>query len=230
MLSISWGIAKALAAAKTDDKTTYKKLTTADDPELAERSMAVTMPEGPLVTRRAPWTGRMLCCSLRRSWMRRWLVAPSPSRPDAAAANQLCVIQRCLEGQISSDPAMSSLKRGHHAKSDLICESTVSRHALATLAGSPAVRLVVHRDVQSMGYGMCAAKLLTEHFASGKVKLDEKAYEDIGDEMWLIWKATSTPTARRRRYGKESSDRGRRYHHCYARPLNVRKPETSRMA
>lgn len=46
----------------------------------------------------------------------------------------------------------------------------------ATLAGVRVVPVATHPDVQSMGYGARAMKLLLiEYFASGNVKPDEKA-------------------------------------------------------
>ncbi|KAJ4721525.1 RNA cytidine acetyltransferase [Melia azedarach] len=79
----------------------------------------------------------------------------------------LCVIQVCLEGQISRDSAFASLERGHLPSGDQIpwkfCEE-FSDVNFATLSGARVVRIAVHPSAMGNGYGSTALKLLTRYY------------------------------------------------------------------
>lgn len=82
----------------------------------------------------------------------------------------LCVIQVCLEGEISKNSVMSSLSRGKRADGDMI-PWTVSQQFqdpdFAGLSGARVVRIATHPDYQGMGYGAKAMQLL-QHYYEGK--------------------------------------------------------------
>lgn len=110
------------------------------------------------------------------------LLGPTRSDTDKLP-DILCAIQVCLEGRISSASAKSSLNRGHRASGDLI-PWTISQQFqdsdFATLSGARIVRVATHPDVQSMGYGTRAIKLLLEYYSKNKnsVALDEEKEDD----------------------------------------------------
>ncbi|XP_070553910.1 RNA cytidine acetyltransferase-like [Ptychodera flava] len=83
----------------------------------------------------------------------------------------LCVIQVCLEGEISKKSIIDSLSRGKRASGDLI-PWTVSQqfqdHEFPSLSGVRVVRIATHPDYQGMGYGRRALALL-QHYYEGKI-------------------------------------------------------------
>ncbi|XP_077994185.1 RNA cytidine acetyltransferase-like isoform X2 [Glandiceps talaboti] len=83
----------------------------------------------------------------------------------------LCVIQVCLEGEISKQSVISSLSRGKRASGDLI-PWTVSQqfqdNEFPSLSGGRVVRIATHPDYQGMGYGSRALTLL-QHYYEGKI-------------------------------------------------------------
>lgn len=117
----------------------------------------------------------------------------APTRADTEKLpDVLCAIQVCLEGRISSQSAKSSLARGHRASGDLIPWTLSQQYQesdFATLAGLRIVRVATHPDVQKMGYGSRALKMLLEYYAGKhQVSLDEDeggepdANRDAGDD------------------------------------------------
>ncbi|PFX32054.1 Polycomb protein l(1)G0020 [Stylophora pistillata] len=82
-----------------------------------------------------------------------------------------CVLQVCLEGDISRSSIMSSLSRGKRASGDLI-PWTISQqfndHDFAGLSGGRIVRIASHPDFQGMGYGRRAMNLLIQYY-EGKI-------------------------------------------------------------
>ncbi|EDO49259.1 predicted protein [Nematostella vectensis] len=92
-----------------------------------------------------------------------------PSSP--ALPEVYCVLQVCLEGDISKSTIMSSLSRGKRASGDLI-PWTVSQqfndHEFASLSGGRVVRIATHPDVQGMGYGRKALSSLVQYY-EGKI-------------------------------------------------------------
>ncbi|XP_076450186.1 RNA cytidine acetyltransferase-like [Babylonia areolata] len=93
----------------------------------------------------------------------------------------LCVLQVCLEGEISKSSVESSLERGRRAAGDLI-PWTVSQQFddsdFASLAGARVVRIATHPDYQGMGYGGRALELLTQYYEGKMPNLSEDAEND----------------------------------------------------
>lgn len=89
----------------------------------------------------------------------------------------LCVLQVCLEGEISRASVLSSLSRGKRASGDLIpwtLSQQFADHSFASLSGVRVVRIATHPDLQGMGYGSRALQLLT-HYYQGEIPcLSEK--------------------------------------------------------
>ncbi|KAK6190666.1 hypothetical protein SNE40_002478 [Patella caerulea] len=83
----------------------------------------------------------------------------------------LCVLQVCLEGEISKKTVMNSLSRGMRASGDLI-PWTVSQqfqdHDFPSLSGARIVRIATHPDYQGFGYGGRAMKVLQDYY-EGKI-------------------------------------------------------------
>ncbi|KAJ4896110.1 UPF0202 protein [Raphanus sativus] len=79
----------------------------------------------------------------------------------------LCVIQVCLEGQISQSSALKSLRDGHSPYGDQIpwkfCEQFRDIE-FPHLSGARIVRIAVHPNAMKMGYGSAAVELLTRYF------------------------------------------------------------------
>ncbi|XP_062579158.1 RNA cytidine acetyltransferase-like [Saccostrea cucullata] len=88
----------------------------------------------------------------------------------------LCVLQVCLEGEISKASIMNSLSRGKRASGDLI-PWTISQqfqdHDFPGLSGARVVRIATHPDYQSMGYGSRALSLLKQYYKGEVVSLSE---------------------------------------------------------
>jgi len=91
----------------------------------------------------------------------------------------LCVVQLCLEGEISKESVMASLSRGQRAAGDLIPWTIASQFQddeFARLSGARVVRIAAHPDMQRMGYGSRALELLRQYY-EGEFQLldtDEK--------------------------------------------------------
>lgn len=79
----------------------------------------------------------------------------------------LCVIQLCLEGQISRKSAIRSLSDGYQPSGDQIpwkfCEQFQDT-VFPTLSGARIVRIATHPSVMRSGYGSKAVELLTSYF------------------------------------------------------------------
>lgn len=91
-----------------------------------------------------------------------------------------CVIQVCLEGEISKSSIMNSLARGKRASGDLI-PWTISQqfndHEFPSLSGGRIVRIATHPDYQSMGYGKRALNLLVQYYEGKITSLSEDTVE-----------------------------------------------------
>ncbi|WAR02866.1 NAT10-like protein [Mya arenaria] len=101
----------------------------------------------------------------------------------------LCVLQVCLEGEISKSSIMNSLSRGKRASGDLIpwtVSQQVTRtylfriidyylhdHDFPSLSGARVVRIATHPDYQGMGYGKRAMGLLEQYYEGGIQDLGE---------------------------------------------------------
>ncbi|KAG6775480.1 hypothetical protein POTOM_018936 [Populus tomentosa] len=81
----------------------------------------------------------------------------------------LCVIQVCLEGQISRKSAIQSLSEGHQPFGDQIpwkfCEQFRDT-VFPSFSGARIVRIATHPSAMRLGYGSAAVELLTSPGAS----------------------------------------------------------------
>ncbi|XP_046970776.1 RNA cytidine acetyltransferase isoform X2 [Vanessa cardui] len=105
------------------------------------------------------------------------LLAPA-SR--AALPEVLCVIQLCLEGNLSDKSVKDSLGRGRKASGDLIpwniCEQFGDKD-FPKLSGARIVRIATHPSYQRMGYGKRALQQLAAYY-SGDIPCLEEANSD----------------------------------------------------
>lgn len=104
------------------------------------------------------------------------LLAPTP--PNSTAMPEiLCVIQMCLEGNISDKSVRDSLGRGRKAAGDLIpwniCEQFGDKD-FPKLSGARIVRIATHPSYQRMGYGKRALQQLAAYYAGDVPCLDEE--------------------------------------------------------
>jgi len=92
-----------------------------------------------------------------------------------------CVLQVCLEGDISKSSIINSLSRGKRASGDLI-PWTVSQqfndHDFPGLSGARIVRIATHPDFQGMGYGRRAMNLLIQYYEGKVPSLSEEGQEE----------------------------------------------------
>ncbi|CAM9001786.1 unnamed protein product [Rhodiola kirilowii] len=92
----------------------------------------------------------------------------------------LCVIQVCLEGQISRESAMRSLSVGHQPSGDQIpwkfCEQFKDT-VFPTLSGARIVRIATHPSAMRLGYGSVAVQLLTRYFEGQLTTISEADIE-----------------------------------------------------
>lgn len=108
----------------------------------------------------------------------------------------LCVVQVCLEGEISKDTILNSLSRGKRASGDMI-PWTISQQyndsEFGSLSGGRIVRIATHPDFQKMGYGKRALQQLIDYY-SGNIpnlhedsvhngKIDEITDNDIEENL-----------------------------------------------
>lgn len=112
------------------------------------------------------------------------LLAPVDERSATSLPEILCVLQVCHEGQISKQVILNNLARGKRAGGDLI-PWTISQQFqdddFASLSGARVVRVAVHPDMQNMGYGSRALRLL-EQFYRGQLFDVEDEADAEGDE------------------------------------------------
>ncbi|CAN1842411.1 RNA cytidine acetyltransferase 1 [Linum perenne] len=79
----------------------------------------------------------------------------------------LCVIQVCLEGQISRQSTQKSLREGHQPHGDQIpwkFSEQFRDTTFPTLSGARIVRIATHPHAMKLGYGSAAVKLLTRYY------------------------------------------------------------------
>ncbi|XP_042427607.1 RNA cytidine acetyltransferase 1-like [Zingiber officinale] len=91
----------------------------------------------------------------------------------------LCVVQVCLEGQISRKSAIKSLSEGRQPFGDQIpwkfCEQ-FQDNVFPTLSGVRIVRIAVHPSALRLGYGSTAVELLSRYYEG---QLTHFAEEDV---------------------------------------------------
>lgn len=108
------------------------------------------------------------------------LLAPTP--PNSTSMPEvLCVIQMCLEGNISDKTVRDSLGRGRKAAGDLIpwniCEQFGDKD-FPKLSGARIVRIATHPSYQRMGYGKRALQQLAAYYNGDIPCLDEEQSDD----------------------------------------------------
>lgn len=125
------------------------------------------------------------------------LLGPFGSGADSSNLNTLpeilCVVQVCLEGEISEESVTDNLQRGKRASGDLI-PWTVSQqfqdNDFPRLAGARIVRIATHPDYQGLGYGQRAMKLLKDYYEGKIASLneddDEKRDENKSQKLKLV--------------------------------------------
>lgn len=119
-----------------------------------------------------------------------------PVNPNAKSLPEvLCVIQVCLEGQISKSSVSNGLSRGKRASGDLIPWTIAQQYQdeeFPSLAGARIVRIATHPDYQSMGYGKRAIQLLKMYYEGlmpslSECKIPEENIEPVNDsELGLL--------------------------------------------
>lgn len=92
-----------------------------------------------------------------------------PGKKTGSLPEVLCVIQVCLEGEISKESILNSLSRGKRAASGDLIPWTVSRqfndNNFPSLSGARIVRIATNPNYQKMGYGTRALQLLYDYYA-----------------------------------------------------------------
>ncbi|KAN0065073.1 N-acetyltransferase 10 [Thecaphora frezii] len=109
----------------------------------------------------------------------RLFVLLAPLKGDGGLPEPLCVVQVALEGNISRQAVLNSLSRGSREAGDLIPWLVAQQFQdadFASLSGARVVRIAVHPDYASMGYGTRALQAL-EAFYKGQL-LDADAVRD----------------------------------------------------
>ncbi|CAG0920051.1 unnamed protein product [Notodromas monacha] len=95
-----------------------------------------------------------------------------PVKPGKATLPEvLCVIQVCLEGNLSRASVKSGFAQGKKAHGDLIPWTVAQQfndNQFPQLAGARVVRIATHPDFQNMGYGSKALALLEQYY-EGKI-------------------------------------------------------------
>ncbi|GLU13215.1 hypothetical protein SLE2022_298600 [Rubroshorea leprosula] len=93
----------------------------------------------------------------------------------------LCVIQVCLEGQISHKSAIKSLSAGHQPHGDQIpwkfCEQFRDT-VFPSLSGARIVRIATHPSAMRLGYGSTAVELLARYYEGQFTSFSEMDVED----------------------------------------------------
>ena len=101
-----------------------------------------------------------------------------PKDPDTNTLPEvLCVIQVCLEGEISKQSILQGLSRGKRAAGDLIPWTMAQQFQddnFPGLSGARVVRIATHPDYQRMGYGSRALELLQQYYEMKIPSLDDE--------------------------------------------------------
>ncbi|KAL2458280.1 hypothetical protein Fot_55757 [Forsythia ovata] len=96
-----------------------------------------------------------------------------------------CVIQVCLEGQISQDTALQYLSRGRESHGDQIrtkfCKEFKDT-TFPTLSGVRVVRIAVHPSALGLGYGSAALQELTRYYEGQLTHISETDSETYNED------------------------------------------------
>ncbi|PKI79321.1 hypothetical protein CRG98_000266, partial [Punica granatum] len=96
----------------------------------------------------------------------------------------LCVIQVCLEGQISRKSAMKSLSEGHQPFGDQIpwkFSEQFQDSVFPSLSGARIVRIATYPSAMRLGYGSAAVELLTRYFEGQLTAISEAEVDNTED-------------------------------------------------
>ncbi|GJP66369.1 hypothetical protein CLOP_g23301 [Closterium sp. NIES-67] len=97
----------------------------------------------------------------------------------------LCVLQVCLEGEISKASALKGLSQGHQPTGDLL-PWTLSQQfqdsEFPSLSGARVVRIAVHPDLMHAGYGSRAVDLLSRYYEGQLTSMGEDDSEEESEE------------------------------------------------
>ncbi|CAI6008304.1 unnamed protein product, partial [Closterium sp. NIES-65] len=97
----------------------------------------------------------------------------------------LCVLQVCLEGEISRASALKGLSQGHQPTGDLL-PWTLSQQfqdsEFPSLSGARVVRIAVHPDLMHAGYGSRAVDLLSRYYEGQLTSMGEENEEESEGE------------------------------------------------
>ncbi|VDM79797.1 unnamed protein product [Strongylus vulgaris] len=107
----------------------------------------------------------------------------SPVKEDQSSIPEvLALAQVCLEGNLSEKTVTDALGTGKRAAGDLL-PWTISQqfmdHEFPTLCGGRVVRIAVHPDFQSMGYGTRTLELLEEYYLGHVPSIEENVKETV---------------------------------------------------
>ncbi|KAK6056658.1 putative ATPase DUF699 [Cooperia oncophora] len=110
-------------------------------------------------------------------------VLMSPVKEDQSSLPEvLALAQVCLEGNLSKESVSGAMNKGKRAAGDLL-PWTISQHFMdrdfPTLCGGRVVRIAVHPDFQSMGYGTRTLELLEEYYLGHVPSIDEGVKETV---------------------------------------------------
>lgn len=110
-----------------------------------------------------------------------------PVNPNTKSIPEIyCVIQVCLEGQVSKNSVVDGLHRGKRASGDLIPWTIAQQFQdedFPSLCGARIVRVATHPDYQGMGYGSRALELLKLYY-EGKIPNVEDS--DLVEELEAV--------------------------------------------
>ncbi|ETN81931.1 putative ATPase DUF699 [Necator americanus] len=107
----------------------------------------------------------------------------SPVKEDQSSVPEvLALAQVCLEGNLSEETVSGAVGTGKRAAGDLL-PWTISQQFMdrdfPTLCGGRVVRIAVHPDFQSMGYGTRTIELLEEYYLGHVPSIEENVKETV---------------------------------------------------
>lgn len=97
----------------------------------------------------------------------------------------LCVLQVCLEGQISRKSVIKSLSDGHQPSGDQIpwkFSEQFQDTVFPSLSGARIVRIATHPSAMRLGYGSTAVDLLSRYFEGQLTNISEAEIENMEEE------------------------------------------------
>lgn len=114
------------------------------------------------------------------------LLAPMNTANSTGLPEILAVIQVALEGSITRQVILNSFARGKCEAGDLIpmvVAQQFQEEEFASLSGARVVRIAVHPEMQGMGYGTRALKLLERFYRSELLSTNPDDVEDDPEDM-----------------------------------------------